>query len=42
MTQPVTLQTGEMIIIDNGLVRLGIREDGILQELSLRGGAQLG
>ena len=25
-----------MIIIDNGLVRLGIREDGILQELSLR------
>ena len=41
MTQPVTLQTGEMIIIDNGLVRLGIREDGILQELSLRGGPNL-
>ena len=41
MTQPVTLQTGEMIIIDNGQVRLGIREDGILQELSLRGGPNL-
>ena len=41
MTQPVTLQTGEMIIIDNGLVRLGIREDGTLLELSLRGGPNL-
>ena len=41
MTLPVTLQTGEVIIIDNGLVRLGIREDGILQELSLRGGPNL-
>ena len=30
-----------MIVFDNGLVRLGIREDGILQELSLRGGPNL-
>ena len=30
-----------MIVLDNGLVRLEIREDGILQELSLRGGPNL-
>ena len=41
MTQPVMLQMGEMIAIDNGLVRLGISEDGRLQELSLRGGPNL-
>lgn len=35
------VQTDEMITIDNGLVRLGIREDGNLQELSLRGGPNL-
>jgi hypothetical protein len=30
-----------MIVLDNGLVRLGIHENGILQELSLRGGPNL-
>ena len=41
MDQPVMLQMEEMIVLDNGLVRLGIRDDGILQELSLRGGPNL-
>lgn len=41
MDHPVMLQMEEMIVLDNGLVRLGIREDGILQELSLRGGPNL-
>ena len=36
--QPVILQTGEVIDIDNGLVRLSINEDGRLQELFYRGG----
>ena len=41
MIDPVTLHMGENIILDNGLVQLGIREDGNLQELSLRGGPNL-
>lgn len=42
MPQTVTLlQAGEMIFLDNGLVQLGIREDGNLQELSLGGGPNL-
>jgi rhamnogalacturonan endolyase len=41
MNEPVTLQMGEKIMLDNGLVQLGIREDGNLQELSLHGGPNL-
>ena len=41
MTQPVQLQMGETIVIDNGLVRLGIDDEGKLQGLSLRGGPNL-
>ena len=38
---PVTLATGEMFVIDNGLVRMGIAPGGRLNELSYRGGPNL-
>ena len=41
MADPVTLQMGDNIILDNGLVQLGISVDGNLKELSLRGGPNL-
>ncbi len=38
---PVTLETGEMFVISNGLVRMGIGPGGRLLELSYRGGPNL-
>ena len=38
---PVTLENGAMIILNNGLVRLGLSREGKLLELSYQGGANL-
>ena len=41
MQTPVTLGTGEIFVISNGLVRVGITQDGRICELSYRGGPNL-
>ncbi len=38
---PVTLETGDTLVISNGIVRIGIGQDGRLRELSYRGGPNL-